>query len=171
MIVNSTLYQAAVERAERYAIKRNLEIIDKLGSGLDGVVFGTKQQTAIKAAFYQEVYAKELKVYRRLLERNIESICGFSVPRLTNHDDGLWIIEMQIVTAPFVVDFVAGYVDVPPDYPTEDLERAELEQEEKFEGHWPEVQRVLAGFRCHGIYLMDIHPGNINFGKEGTERA
>ena len=162
--MSSARYAAAVERAEKYAKKRKLEIEDKLGSGCDGVVFATRQQTALKAEFYPEVYTKELKVYKRLLERNVERVCGFSVPKLVNCDDSLWVIEMQIVTPPFVVDFVAGYVDEKPVFPPELIEEEETAQEEVFGEQWPVVQSLISGFRRHGIYLSDIHKGNINFG-------
>lgn len=135
-----------------------------LGSGQDGLVLATSRGTAVKAARYEDLYTRELKVYKRLQEKGVGKIGRFSVPELVDFEKSVWAIEMQIVSPPFVLDFAGAAVDRQPDYPEEVLEAAQREQEELFEGHWPEIESLLAGFRRHGIYLMDLHPRNINFG-------
>jgi hypothetical protein len=49
----------------------------------------------------------------------VTKIQGFNVPQLLGHDDEIWIIDMSIVTRPFVLDFAGAYLDVPPQFPTE----------------------------------------------------
>jgi hypothetical protein len=87
------------------------------------------------------------------------------VPRLLDSHDELLVIEMQIVTPPFVVDFASAYLDSFPPY-VEDAEIMadwEANKQEQFEQRWPLVKQVLAAFQGHGIYLADIKPGNIEF--------
>ena len=44
---------------------------------------------------------------------------GLRVPRLLQFDDDLWVIEMTIVSRPFVLDFAGAYLDMPPDFSDE----------------------------------------------------
>lgn len=68
---------------------------------------------------------------------------------------------MSIVRPPFALDFASAYLDVPPEYPAETVaERATLNAE-LFGDDWPEVEQVIAAFERYGIYLVDVHPGNI----------
>lgn len=88
---------------------------------------------------------------------------GFNVPRLLRADDELFVIEMTIVSPPFVLDFAGAYLDTPPVFPAEVLEAWREEKFEQFGDRWPTVLRVIAAFRKWGIYLADVKPGNIEF--------
>jgi hypothetical protein len=160
------MYSEAIPRAEEYARRRNLSIEKQLGGGIQGVVFSTHEGTAVKALIRPEFYTRERDVYLRLKQRGIDKIAGFNVPRVLDCHDELLVIEMQIVTPPYVVDFASCYLDSPPPYandpeimvPWEDAKR------EQFEERWPTVKRVMSAFEAHGIYLSDIKRGNIEFG-------
>ncbi|HET6328256.1 MAG TPA: hypothetical protein VFG04_26480 [Planctomycetaceae bacterium] len=142
-----------------------MSIERQLGGGIQGVVLSTHHGTALKALIRPEFYTQERDVYLRLHQLGIESVAGFNVPRLFAFHDELLVIEMQIVTPPYVVDFASAYLDSPPPYvndpeimgPWEDAKR------EQFEKRWPTVKRVMSAFQLHGIYLSDIKPGNIEF--------
>jgi hypothetical protein len=38
-----------------------------------------------------------------------------------------------------------------------------MDRMEKFEDRWPEVRKVMSELEWFGIYLSDMHPGNIAF--------
>ncbi|MCA9096360.1 MAG: hypothetical protein KDA68_22930 [Planctomycetaceae bacterium] len=122
----------------------------------------------MKGFRYEDLYTRELRVYKRLRENGIGKIGRFSVPELIDFDESLWMIEMQIVSPPFVLDFAGASVDHPPEYPVEIQEESQRQQAELFEDRWPEVRSLLSSFRRYGIYLTDIHPRNINFGEFGS---
>jgi hypothetical protein len=51
-----------------------------------------------------------------LKERGVEKICDCAVPELIGYDDELLIIEMTVVTTPYVLDFAGAYLDWSPDF-------------------------------------------------------
>jgi hypothetical protein len=132
-------------------------------------VFGTHQKTAVKAFRYPDQYHRELKVYERLFKLDVWSVSGFAVPHLDARDDHLLIIEMTIVNPPYVVDFTASYVDVPPPFSRLEMRSAENHQRKAFGPKWPAVKKLLLAFHYLGINLVDIHPGNIAFGPDPQE--
>jgi hypothetical protein len=71
-------------------------------------------------------------------------ILGFNVPQLIRADDKLHVIEMTIVTRPFVLDFAGAYLDQPPDFPEDIWTDWESEKRDQFDVRWPTVRRVLA---------------------------
>ncbi len=116
----------------------------------------------------KEFYLRERNVYRRLMDQGIERISGFWVPKLVDCHDELLVIEMQIVSPPYVLDFASAYLDETPLY-CEDKEMMaawQAERRELFGDRWPEVLALMAEFRRLGIYLMDPKPGNIMFAAE-----
>lgn len=104
------------ERANLFAAKNGRSLIGQLGYGYDGNVFATERQSAIKVLRFQRHYERERDVYLRLESRSIVEVAGFSVPQLIHHDDHLWVVEMGIVSPPFVLDFAGVYLDQRPDY-------------------------------------------------------
>jgi hypothetical protein len=137
----------------------------RLGFGAQGFVFATDRATAIKVHGFEPAYRRERDVYLRLQENDVAEIRGLVVPRLRQVDDARQIIEMDLVTPPYVLDFGAAYLDEPPDFGEDpnDAEQREKEHRELFGPNWPEVQTVLRAFQAHGVYITDIHPGNIRF--------
>lgn len=55
-------YSAAATRAQDYARRRHLTLVDQLGSGADGVIFSTEDRTAVKVFRYQQQYVNERNV-------------------------------------------------------------------------------------------------------------
>lgn len=86
---------------------------------------------------------------------------GFAVPRLQDWNHELWIVEVEIVSPPYAIDFASAYLDTPPDFPDEILEEKERELEEIFESDWPQVELLRSAFRRYGIHLCDLNPRNI----------
>jgi hypothetical protein len=110
-----------------------------------------------------KVHLRE-EFYLRLRNRDITAIRGCNVPELIGYDDGLWVIEMTIVSRPFVLDFAGAYLDRAPVFSEEVLADWRAEKAEQFEDRWPEVQSILASFRSLGVIIQDVNPGNISFG-------
>ncbi len=153
-------------RASDYAGRRGFILEHQLGYGRDGTIFSTSLATAVKVFFGPEPYERELACYRRLVEYEVIDVLGHHVPQLIGWHDELLVIEMTVVTPPFLLDFASAYLDSPPDFSDEVLEAWEEEKREQFGSRWDDVQLVLAFLRGHyGIYLLDVNPGNITFGE------
>src|SRR5258708_10527805 len=119
-------------RAQKY-VKRFDRVIEKeLGFGYDGIVFSTTCQSAIKVLKYDPLYVRERDVYLRLQENAVANIFGFDVPWMTNCDDELWVVEMSIVSPPFVLDFAGAYLDQAPDFSDEIMDDWRAEKKEQF---------------------------------------
>ncbi len=137
----------------------------EIGGGTQGVVLATTNGTAIKALNDTVCYMRERNIYLRLQECDIGKIGEFNVPRLVSYHDELLVIEMQIVLAPYVLDFASAYLDSEPPYLDDPQIMAEWEREkrEQFEDRWPEVKSMMSDFKALGIHLADVKPGNVMF--------
>ena len=111
----------------------------------------------------ERFYRRERDVYRRLADEGVEAVLDFRVPRLLGCDDDLWVIEMTIVSPPFVLDFAGAYLDEPPNYPADVLAEWEQEKREQFGQDWPTVQAILRRLQGFGVFLADVTPNNIRF--------
>jgi hypothetical protein len=80
---------------------------------------------------------------------------------LIEADDRLMAIEMTIVSPPFVLDFAGARLDRKFDFGAEIIEEWRQEKIEQFETDWPQVQRLIWAFERWGVYLSDVHPGNV----------
>lgn len=157
-----------IRRANLYAQKHGLVLGEQLGFGVHGIVLvatskAKPRRMAIKVHEREVSYRQERDVYLRLGDHGISQIRGFHVPRLLRYDDELWVIQMGIVTRPFVLDFADAYLDQPPDYSDEVLAEWRTEKREQFGDRWPEVELVLLSLKRYGVYLVDVSPGNIAF--------
>lgn len=155
-------------QAERYVALRGKTIVVALGDGTDGVVFRTDQKSAIKAVAQRYAYDLEVESYQRLKANGITKIRGFNVPLLLDHDDELQVFEMEIVTAPYVLDFGKVYLDIPPYHTDEVWQDWEEDGRMRFDHRWEEVKSVLRFLESLGIYYQDPKPGNIMFADWGT---
>jgi len=153
------------ERAKEYGARNGIEIdLDRrIGFGSDGEVWETNRNTAVKALGKKLNYTTERICYTRLKAAGVSEISGFSVPVLFGFDDELQVIEIEIVTPPFILDFGKVWLDNPPDYSPEAMEDSLREIEERFGENFPKVRSLLAALKFHGIYYMDAKPGNIAF--------
>ena len=150
-------------RANLYAASHGLQLEDRLGFGFDGIVYSTSRQSAVKVFRHEPLYRRERDVYLRLRKRGVVQVLDFKVPQLVESDDLLWVVEMTIVSPPFVLDFAGAYLDQRPDYPDEVLSEWQAEKAEQFGDRWPIVRLLMSSFVPFGIYLADVKPGNIEF--------
>lgn len=148
-------------KARTYTQLRGIKLHDQLGAGLDGTVFSTNNETAVKTFKYEELYLRERDVYLRLQANSITKIETFAIPEIVNADDDLWIVEMEIVTRPYIVDFAGAYLDSPPPFSNAELIEWEESRKELFEENWDMVKSAMAELRRYGIYLNDVKPGNV----------
>jgi len=155
-------------QVESYRQRWDVELLDSLGAGIQGNVFSAisprhRYVFAVKFHRREVAFYRELTVYRRIQELEINEVCGHQVPQLLAHDTELFVLEMTIVTPPFIVDFGGAYLDRPPDYSDEVWRDWRKEKSEDFEDNWPAVEQILDEFRWMGIHIADVNPGNIRF--------
>jgi hypothetical protein len=158
----------ALANAAAYGALHELRLVERLGFGIHGTVHavqreGKQDQSAIKALHSAEFYFRERAVYQRLQDALVTDVMGFHVPQLIRFDDSLLVIEMTIVTRPFVLDFASAYLDRRPDFAEEIWTQWETEKREQFGERWTKVRAVLAALEEIGIYLTDVTPGNVAF--------
>ncbi len=150
--------------ATHYARRRRMILADRLGHGIDGAVFVTDRMTAVKAHERHHTYFTECEVYRRLAEWNVETVCGHRVPKMIDCDDELWVLEMDVVRPPFLLDFAKATIDFPPDFTDEVMQEWHARCAEMFGERWPAVRTIMSELEeRYGIYLLDVNPGNIKF--------
>jgi hypothetical protein len=159
-------------RAREYTQRHGLLLGNELGAGVHGIVFATESQpkkgrpplrSAIKIHQRAADYGRERDAYLRLKEHGVTTIRGCHVPRLLRFDDWLLVLEMTVVGRPFVLDFAGAFLDRAPDFSEEVLADWRAEKEEQFGERWPEVQAILGVLESHGVFLIDVNPGNISF--------
>jgi hypothetical protein len=151
-----------------YAARHDLRLAERLGFGIHGTVHvveneSKQYQSAIKAYNSAEFYVRERAVYERLREAGVTELLGFHVPQFIGADDELFVLEMTIVTRPFVLDFAGAYLDRRPQFPEEAWAEWELNKREQFGDGWKTVLSIMDAFEELGIYLVDISPSNIRF--------
>ena len=129
--------------------------------GLDAYLWRTDSETILKVHRYRERFQKELATYRRLAERSITRLKGFQFPQMVDYDEELNILELSIVSPPYILDFVeVGLGKMPGNF---DLDRIEAQQSKQFGKDWPDVRRLLEALMQIGIYYDDVHNKNIRF--------
>ena len=156
---------------QRYALRRNIKLGERLGFGIHGTVFAAQDNTkpgffAVKFHREQRPFERECRVYERLREEQMARILGFNVPQLLSIDEEFRAIEMTIVRPPFLLDFADALLDEAPDFSEDVLRQWEEDKAEIFGARWPEVTRILAALQALDVYLLDINPRNISFPEE-----
>jgi hypothetical protein len=151
-----------------YAAQHQLKLAERLGFGVHGIIFVAEHKsksgrTAIKVHRELEPYLRERAAYERLNQGGVTELVGFNVPQFIGADDGLRVIEMSIVTRPFVLDFAGAYLDAPPEFPEDAWAEWEAGLREQFEARWPAVEAVLAALEDLDIYMLDVSLSNIAF--------
>jgi len=154
------------QRARIYAARHHLRLSERLGFGIHGIVHVAEGnikpgKSAIKVHHTTEPYLRERQAYERLQEAGVSQIRGFRVPHLIRCDDELRVIQMSIVTRPFVLDFAGAYLDAAPAFSDEIWAEWEVEKREQFAERWPLVLAVLSDLENLGIHMVDVSPSNI----------
>jgi hypothetical protein len=160
--------QISIQNAQSYAALHDLRLAERLGFGIHGTILVAENnskggKTAIKALHSIEFYLRERNAYQRLQAAGIAEITGFNVPQLIHFNDELLIVEMTIVTRPFLLDFAGAYLDSPPEFSPEIWKDWESQKREQFEDRWPIVRRALDALEDSDIYMVDVSPTNISF--------
>ena len=150
-------------KALEYCKNNEIQLVQQLGFGTQGVVFLTSRNTAIKVYNLKEGYFRERDVYRRLKDRNIDSIQNLMIPRIVSWDDRLTLFEMSVVHVPCILDFGGAYLDNPPEHMDRD-ETWIASKSEEFGENWEKAQAVIREIEHRAdIWLSDINTGNIKF--------
>ncbi|HKX63549.1 MAG TPA: hypothetical protein VJS65_16955 [Verrucomicrobiae bacterium] len=160
-----------IQNTFAYGEQHQLIVAERLGFGIHGIIHvaegnpkaGRPGRTALKAHRNLEPYRRECAAYLRLRAALITDILGFRVPQLIRADANLRIIEMTIVTRPFLLDFAGAWLDVPPDFSDEIWSEWEQDKLEQFGSRWATVQAVLGFLEERDIHLIDVSPSNISF--------
>jgi hypothetical protein len=138
-----------------------------LGHGIDGNVWETSRNSALKVFARAETFERERDCYRRLLENAVQTLAGFAVPQLLDYDNRHLAIEMTIVRPPCVLDFGKAYVNAPPAYTPEAIAEADAIERELFsDDEWKQVRLVRAALLNLGIHYFDARPSNIMFPRQ-----
>src|SRR5258708_6647436 len=116
--------EETIAKAEAYAARHQLRLIERLGFGIHGIVYLVEGNAelgtaALKTLYEEKPYSRERSVYERLAELGVTEIRGFEVPCLLASDDALWVLKMTVVAPPHVLDFAGAYLDFPPEFPDE----------------------------------------------------
>jgi hypothetical protein len=101
-----------------------------------------KDRSALKAHIEAAPFARERATYERLQDAKVTKMLGFNVPQLVRVDDRLRVIEMTIVTRPFVLDFASAYLDKRPEFSEDIWTEWESQRREQFGDRWRTVERV-----------------------------
>jgi hypothetical protein len=158
----------ALENAGAYAARHQLRLTNRLGFGVHGIVLAAennikKDKSAIKAHNSATPYLRERAVYERLRDAGVSKVLGFHVPQFIRAAGDLRVIEMTIVTRPYVLDFAGAYLDVPPEFSEEIWADWETQKRDQFGPRWSTVREVMNAFEELDIYLVDVSPSNIAF--------
>lgn len=151
-------------RLQDYLASRGLSALERLGEGKDGAVWRTSRWTAVKTHERPESYRAERNAYMRFRDLDLSEVAGFTVPIPVDHDDDLWVLEMEIVQPPFDVDFASVRLDVPEDLIEDEGHTLADLIRERFEERADEVIALVDELKsCAGVYLTDVHRHNIKF--------
>lgn len=134
---------------------------------MQGIVFSTNRESAVKVHAQEIAYKRERNVYLRLQEHKVNELHGLIIPNLLDYDDQRKIIEMTVVSPPFIVDFGGAYLDNYPEHASSKDARMiwESEKQEQFGSRWKAVKTILNDFdKLYGVCIVDVNPGNIQFG-------
>jgi hypothetical protein len=157
-----------IKNARAYAARNDLVVVERLGFGIHGSVHVVehkikRKKSAIKAHRAPEFFLRERAVYELLSRAGVTEVLGFHVPQFICADEELQVIEMTIVTRPFVLDFAGAYVGGRPEFSEEIWAAWEAEKREQFGSRWRTVQTVIGALEGLGVHLLDVSPTNIAF--------
>ena len=162
------------EQAKLYAAKKSIGIdfAEPLGRGIDGTVFATDRQTAVKVLKNAENFSRELRAYLRLHERGVQFIDGLSVPAILDFDEELLVVEMEIVQPPYLLDFGKAYTDESTPFDEEQLAAYQTSLRDFFrKDDLPRVRKIYRTLAGLGIIYLDAKPQNIRLRSDADERA
>ncbi len=135
---------------------------------MEGSVWVSQKDSAIKIIRNRKNYVDELEAYKRLQSAGVRQLCGFAVPWLLGSDDELQAIEMEIVQKPYLLDFGKVYFDGEQlhIYDPRDLQQDRNRSQSLYStADWSRVAMALHVLESQfGIYYADARPSNIDCG-------
>ncbi len=133
---------------------------------MDGTIWRTSRHSAVKVFEHEKNFGDELECYQRFQTAGVEAISGFAVPELIGFHRQLQVLEIKIVSPPFLLDFGKVYLDSPPPYwdDAEIMDDWYAEGKENFGPRWGQVLSLIGMLQKYGIWYVDPKPGNIMFG-------
>lgn len=153
---------ALTAKGQVYCERNDTSISFELGHGAQGMVFKTERNSAIKVYNLTSGYFREVSVYRRLADRNIQSVQGFVIPRLFNWDDELFVFEMSVVHVPCIIDFGGAYLTWQEHVVRNDAWISEKSKE--FGVNWERAHSIIRELEYKAdICLSDVNSNNIKF--------
>lgn len=159
--------EPVLSNAYRYCVERAIQLDETsvLGWGQDGTVWKTTVPTAVKAFHRPLNYEVEKACYQRLAEKKLRSIDGLALSRMIDFADELQVIELEIVTPPYLLDFGKAYIDQKAPYDATQLTEYKNMIGELFGDDYPRVLKItrLLWSLCQIDYI-DAKPANICFG-------
>jgi hypothetical protein len=151
--------KTASEIARRYFRNSNPPV--RLGWGISGYVFLSPDlRTAVKIHRSRESFIRELEVYRLLHRLKISRLHGLTIPKLIKYRSRIKLIQMDFVSAPYLLDF-AGASLTPPDFPDDAMQLWHGGIDEVFGPNASVVYAIYNSLVQHGIYYMDFRPSNL----------
>jgi hypothetical protein len=143
-----------------------------LGWGISGFVYLSPDAlSVVKVHRHEDSFQREVDVYRRLRELRITSLHGLTIPKLIGHRADLRVIHMDVVSAPYLLDF-AGVRFTPPDFTDEVMESWHAGIHEMFGPNAHIAYAVYHTLARRGLYYMDLRPSNLNVtGLPGVQPA
>lgn len=129
--------------------------------GQDGTVWRTDRHSVLKAFERERAYLHELECYRRLRDSGIGTkLNGFNVPQLLGHSDTFMVIEMGLVTPPYILDFGKAHLH-DPRWPAHVIEGWNEQMADWWGDDVKQVRLLLAALKRFGIWYYDAKPGNV----------
>ena len=132
-----------------------------LGWGVSGFVFLSPDlQTAIKVHHYPEVR-----------QHRITSLHGLVIPKLRNYDSARRLIQIDVVSPPYLLDF-AGVRYTDPEFSEDTMRDIHATIEERFGNNAHIAYAVYHSLKKIGIYYLDLRQSNLNIeGLPGVDLA
>lgn len=134
-----------------------------MGFGKDGSVWLATNANAVKLYEQYGAFERERDVYRRLAAHGVTDILGSAVPQVVEVEPTLGVIEMSFVRPPFVLDFATAELDHRTEFPEDVMQEWWERKRRDFGVHWGQTVAIIRALEKFGIYMTDIHPGNIRF--------
>jgi hypothetical protein len=136
--------------------------LESLGWGVSGFVFlAPDLLSAIKVHHNQEGHAAELKAYHLLRQHRITSLFGLTVPKLRRFDSARRLIEIDVVSPPYLLDF-AGVKFVDPEFSEDTVTDIQEMISERFGRNAYVAYAVQHELLKIGMYYLDLRPSNLN---------
>jgi hypothetical protein len=159
--------QRAAEIAQEYC--HSPAPLERLGWGIGGYVYLSPHPGRVVKVHHGPGLQTEFEVYRRLRRLRLTRLYGLNVPRLLGFDAKLNLLEMDLVSAPYLLDF-AGVQFSPPDFSEDVMQHWHRGIEDAYGPNAFIAYAVYEFLAKQGMYYMDFRVSNMKLdGHPGLE--